>query len=160
MPPAVQLSELGNVFLYLTAFLGAFIAALWLSLIFWAYRDARQRTEDRLAHILAAVVVALLGPPGLVIYLILRPRQTLDEAYQHALEEEALLTEIEDRSLCPGCGARVHADWQICPSCQTRLRKPCANCGALMELSWQICPHCASPTSTGKVEAAAPQNDL
>ncbi len=160
MPPGIELNEMGNLFLYLTAFLGAFVAALWLSLIFWAYRDAKQRTDDRLAHILAAVVVALLGPPGLVIYLILRPDQTLDEAYQHALEEEALLSEIEDRSLCPGCGTRVHADWQICPNCQTRLRKPCGNCGALMELSWQICPHCASPTAGKKVEPAAQQSEL
>lgn len=147
MPPGIQLNEMGNLFLYLTAFLGAFVAALWLSLIFWAYRDVKQRTDDRLAHILAAVVVAILGPPGLVIYLILRPARTLEEAYQGALEEEALLSEIEGHSLCPGCGARTQSDWQVCPNCQTRLQKPCRSCGKLMELSWQICPYCASPAA-------------
>ncbi|MFP3854018.1 MAG: zinc ribbon domain-containing protein [Anaerolineales bacterium] len=153
MPPGIELNTMGNLFLYLTAFLGAFVAALWLSLIFWAYRDVKKRTDDRLAHILAAVVVALLGPPGLVIYLILRPTDTLDEAYQQALEEEALLSEIENRSHCPGCGARVESDWQICPQCQTRLRKACSHCGELMELTWQICPHCASPVPDATQQA-------
>ncbi len=144
MPPGVQISELGNLFLYLTAFLGAFVAALWLSFVFWTYRDARERTDDRLAHVLAALVVAVLGPPGLVVYLLLRPSRTLDEIYQDTLEEEALLAAIEERAACPGCGARIQADWQICPNCHTRLHKPCSNCGRMMELSWQICPHCAT----------------
>lgn len=152
MPPSFQLNEMGNLFLYLTAFLGAFVAALWLSLIFWAYRDARERTDDRLARILAALVVALLGPPGLVIYLILRPRRTLDEVYQHTLEEEALLSEIEQTSTCPGCGARTAEGWQICPDCHTRLRKPCSQCGQLLELAWQICPHCATPVAGARSE--------
>lgn len=145
MPPGIQISELGNLFLYFTAFLGAFVAALWLSLIFWTYRDARERTDDRLAHILAALVVGVLGPAGLVIYLLLRPPRTLDEIYQDTLEEEALLKEIEARSVCPGCGARTQQDWQICPNCHTRLHKPCTNCGQMMELSWQVCPYCATP---------------
>lgn len=145
MPPGLQLSELGNFFLYLTAFLGAFVAALWLSLIFWTYRDARERTDDRLAHILAALVVAVLGPPGLVIYLLLRPPRTLDQIYQETLEEEALLAEVEERSLCPGCGARTQQEWQICPNCHTRLHKQCAHCGELMELPWQVCPYCTTP---------------
>lgn len=164
MPPSFQLNEMGNFFLYLTAFLGAFLAALWLSLIFWAYRDARERTDDRLARILAALVVALLGPPGLVVYLILRPTRTLDEVYQHTLEEEALLSEIEGRSTCPGCGTQTEQDWQICPDCHTRLRKPCRECGQLLELAWQICPYCATPLAGARQEPeselAAPSPEL
>ena len=155
MPPNLQLSNLGNFFLYLTAFLGAFVAALWLSLIFWAYRDVRERTDDRLSHILAAVVVTLLGPPGLVIYLILRPPKTLDEVYQHTLEEEALLSEIEQRQVCPGCAAQIQDEWQVCPQCHTRLRKACTNCGSLLELTWQLCPVCASPVPGARTEVAA-----
>lgn len=145
MPTSLQLNNMGNLFLYITAFLGAFIAALWISLVFWAYRDARQRSDDRIARILAGLVVAVLGPPGLVIYLILRPPQTLDESYQRTLEEEALLREIEHQASCPGCGAQPLPSWQLCPSCHTRLRKPCTSCGELMELSWQVCPNCAQP---------------
>ena len=79
-----------NIVLILTAWGGAFIAALWLSLVIWTYRDIRRRARDPLARILAVIVVAVLFLPGIVIYLILRPSRTLEEEYQHTLEEEAL----------------------------------------------------------------------
>ncbi len=128
-----------------TAFSAAFLAALWLSLIIWTYRDARARTRDPLARLLAALVVAVLFLPGLLIYWILRPSKTLEEDYQHTLEEEAMLQTIEDTPLCPGCGRKIHPDWVACPSCHTRLRKPCHHCGHLMELPWNLCPWCSTP---------------
>jgi hypothetical protein len=158
MPDAINLGSLGNLFTTLTAFLGAFLAALWLSLIFWTYRDARSRTQDRIVHFLAALVVLVLNVLGVVIYFVLRPRQTLDEAYQQSLEEEALLSQIESQIICPGCGANALIDWQVCPHCHTRLRKPCVRCGKLMDLPWQICPYCSTPaTSTRDDPLAASQ---
>jgi hypothetical protein len=145
MTSGFSLGSLQNFFTYLTAFFGAFLAALWLSLIFWTLRDIRSRSQDRLAQLFAVLVVAILNFPGVVIYLILRPPRTLDEIYQHTLEEEALLTQIEQQPTCPGCGTHTHAAWQVCPHCHTRLRKPCNTCGELMELPWQICPHCGTP---------------
>lgn len=145
MASRLSAASLEGFLLYLTAFFGAFLAALWLSLVFWAYRDIRARTQDRLMHILAALVVVILGPAGLLIYLILRPRQTLDEIYQHTLEEEALLTEVEEKSACPGCGARTRSDWLVCPLCHTRLRKRCPKCSGVMDLTWKVCPYCATP---------------
>lgn len=146
MPFGLELTAFSNVFTYLTAFFGAFLAALWLSLIFWTYRDIRSRTHDRLAQIFAALVVAILNLPGMVIYFILRPARTLDETYQAALEEEALLSQVEERSGCPGCGARTRQAWMICPHCHTKLKKKCKLCGRLMELPWQVCPYCGEPT--------------
>ena len=128
-----------------TAFAAAFLAALWLSLIIWTYRDIRSRTRDSLARLLASLVVAVLFLPGLLIYWILRPPHTLEEDYQHTLEEEAMLQTIEDTPLCPGCGRKIHPDWQACPSCHTRLKKPCLHCERLMDLSWNLCPWCATP---------------
>jgi RNA polymerase subunit RPABC4/transcription elongation factor Spt4 len=133
------------VILILTAWGGAFLAALWLSLVIWTYRDIRQRTRDRLARILAILVVTVLFLPGLVIYWILRPPRTLEDEYQQTLEEEALLQSIEEAVLCPGCGRKVEADWMVCPSCHTKLRKQCHQCQRLLELSWNICPYCATP---------------
>jgi RNA polymerase subunit RPABC4/transcription elongation factor Spt4 len=138
-------SSLSNFMLILTAWGGAFLAALWLSLVIWTYRDIRGRARDPLARILAILVVAVLFLPGIVIYLILRPQHTLEEEYQHTLEEEALLQEIEDSSLCPGCGRRVKDNWVICPNCHTKLKKNCHQCGKLMDLAWNLCPYCATP---------------
>jgi RNA polymerase subunit RPABC4/transcription elongation factor Spt4 len=140
----VNLSAVQDLFQILLALFGAFLAALWLSLVFWTYRDLRSRSEDRMLHTLASLTVLVLGPLGVVIYLVLRPPQTIDEIYQQSLEEEALLSEIEERPLCPGCGQIIHDDWQVCPNCHTHLHKPCHNCGRLMELSWQLCPFCGT----------------
>ena len=89
---------ISNAVLVLTAWGGAFIIAFWLSLIFWAFRDIRKRTGDRLMQILAVIVVTILFLPGVLVYLILRPQQTLEEEYQKSLEEEALLNTIESLS--------------------------------------------------------------
>ncbi len=131
--------------LFLTAWGGAFLAALWLSLVIWTYRDIRRRARDPLARILAVLVVAVLFLPGIVVYLILRPARTLEEEYQRTLEEEALLQAIEDVSLCPGCGRRVKDNWVFCPGCHTKLKKNCHQCGKLMELPWNLCPYCGTP---------------
>ena len=139
-------SFLSNFMLILTAWGGAFLAALWLSFIIWTYRDIRARARDPLGRILAVLVVAVLFLPGIVIYLILRPHRTLEDEYQHTLEEEALLQSIEDIPVCPGCGRRTHADWKICPNCHTRLKKNCHHCGKLMDLPWNLCPFCSAPT--------------
>jgi RNA polymerase subunit RPABC4/transcription elongation factor Spt4 len=138
-------TSLSNFILFLSAWGGAFIAALWLSLIIWTYRDIRRRARDPLARILSVLVVAVLFLPGIVIYLILRPPRTLEEDYQHTLEEEALLQSIEDTSLCPGCSRRIKENWLVCPNCHTKLRKTCRECGKLMELPWNLCPYCGTP---------------
>lgn len=134
-----------NFVLFLTAWGGAFLAALWLSLVIWTYRDIRRRARDPLARILAVLVVAVLFLPGIVVYLILRPARTLEEEYQRTLEEEALLQAIEDVSLCPGCGRRVKDNWVFCPGCHTKLKKNCHQCSKLMELPWNLCPYCGTP---------------
>jgi RNA polymerase subunit RPABC4/transcription elongation factor Spt4 len=132
--------------LVMTGFAGAFLAALWVALVIWTYRDIRARARDRLIHILAAALVVLLNLPGILVYLVLRPSRTLEEEYQQTLEEEALLQTIEDQTVCPGCERRVKEDWMVCPSCQTKLQKPCRQCGKLLDLSWNICPFCGTPT--------------
>jgi RNA polymerase subunit RPABC4/transcription elongation factor Spt4 len=134
-----------NIILGLTAWAIAFLVALWLSLIIWTYRDIRARARDPLVRILAVVIVTLLFLPGMVVYLILRPPHTLEEEYQHTLEEEALLQSIEESPLCPGCGRRIREAWTVCPNCHTRLKKPCHQCGKLMELPWNLCPYCGTP---------------
>ncbi len=131
---------------YLTvAFFSAFLSALWLSLVIWTFRDMRARSRDAFAQILAAAVVAVLTLPGLIIYLILRPPKTLAETYEQSLEEEALLQEIEEKRVCPGCGRQANEDWRVCPNCLTKLKKTCAHCGQLMDLPWNVCPYCATP---------------
>ena len=143
----MQLPTLETFVTYLTivaAVLGALLIALWLSLVIWSFRDMRARSRDPFAQFLAALVVAALPGAGVLIYLILRPPETLTEAYERALEEEALLQEIEERPACPGCSRTVDPNWILCPHCHTRLKKACPDCNALMELQWNLCPFCGN----------------
>lgn len=143
----MTLPSLETIASYLTivaAVAGALLAALWLSVVIWTFRDMRLRSRDPFAQILAALVVAALPLVGLIIYLILRPPETLAEAYERALEEEALLQEIEERPACPGCSRTVAPGWILCPHCHTRLRKRCEDCDALLELQWNLCPYCGN----------------
>lgn len=139
----LDLQQLSGTLLAVVAILSAVATALWLSMIIWSFRDMRARSRDTFAQVLAALVVAVLSVPGLLVYLILRPRETLAEQYERSLEEEALLQEIERRQVCPGCGHAIKENWRVCPHCHTRLRKECQFCGELLDLPWTICPYCA-----------------
>ena len=125
------------------AVLGALLAGFWLSMIIWVFRDMRLRSRDPFAQILAAVLAALpiAGP---FLYLILRPPETLAERYERALEEEALLQEIEERPRCHSCSRSVEDDWVVCPTCFVELKKQCVGCTSLLERGWKVCPHCAT----------------
>jgi hypothetical protein len=141
-----QLEDIGTALLAIITFISAFTAALWMSLIIWTFRDMRLRSRDIFAQLLASLVVLIFGPLGLIIYIILRPQETLAEAYARTLEEEALLHDItEEQPVCPECKHRIEPDFIICPACHTELRKACPHCGRLSLIRWDICPYCAEP---------------
>ena len=141
--------DIWSIVLAVLAFIGAVLAAFWLTLVVWTFRDMRSRSRDIFAQILAAMVVAVLNLPGLVIYILMRPKETLAEAYERSLEEEALLQGIEESLACPGCGNRIQADFVVCPTCHTKLKKPCQNCGHALNLRWSVCPYCSAPVLGG-----------
>jgi RNA polymerase subunit RPABC4/transcription elongation factor Spt4 len=136
------LSGLTGLITLVVFFFAAFVVIFWISLVFWAWRDVRSRTQDVILQVTATLLVAVFNIGGLFIYLIVRPRQTLAELYERQLEEESLLAEMTERQTCPTCHYRVDNDFQLCPSCGTKLRRPCPNCEHLLELKWNVCPYC------------------
>ena len=140
------LAAANNLIVAAVSIIGAITAALVGGITIWTFRDIRSRTRDILAQILATVMVGVVPIAGLVVYFLLRPRETLSEAYVRALEEESLLTSIESQEFCPTCGRRVDADMHFCPSCHDTLRKGCPNCGRALHLAWDLCPYCGSET--------------
>ncbi|HSH03989.1 MAG TPA: zinc ribbon domain-containing protein [Anaerolineae bacterium] len=145
----MQFPELETLMTYLTIILGGLgflLITLWLSLVVWAFRDMRLRSRDPFAQFLGSLVVAALPGVGLVIYMLLRPVETLAEAYERALAEEALLQEIEERPACPGCSRKVDNRWIVCPHCHAHLKRVCASCGERIEMQWHLCPFCGVET--------------
>src|SRR5256714_137044 len=134
----------------------AFVVIFWLSLVIWTFRDIRSRSQDLLTQILATLLVAVFFVGGLFIYLILRPRQTLAEIYERQLEEESLLAEMTERQTCNNCHARIESDFQICPSCGQKLKRPCPKCERLLELRWAFCPYCATNLTSGPIQNMPP----
>jgi hypothetical protein len=139
--------DLTDLILLPIAFLGAAVAAFWLSMVIWTFRDIRSRTRDLPTQFLATLLVAVLNVPGLLIYLILRPRETLAEAYERALEEELILQTLEEIEQCPACGRRVKAEFIVCPYCHTRLKQRCPRCQRPLRLEWTLCPYCGVSVS-------------
>lgn len=128
------------------AFGGAYLVALWFSMIVWTYYDIRARSQDVYVHIFATALVLVFNVFGLLLYFILRPRESLAEAYERSLEEESLLQELEDRPHCPRCRQRVSSDFMVCPSCHVILKNRCVaeSCGRLVNPRWELCPYCGA----------------
>ena len=62
----------------------AFGVAIWLALIRWTYTDARRRLRNgRLVR--GATLLAVLPLIGPVMYMILRPPEFLDDAYEREI---------------------------------------------------------------------------
>src|SRR5512132_1176456 len=123
-----------------------YVVLLWAATAYWAYRDLQQRTSNPVAPYLAAALIILFTPVlfffGVIVYRILRPSETVAQANERALAEEAMMVEIESQPHCANCSRQVHEDWIICPTCRNRLRRVCPNCSRLVELDWSLCAWC------------------
>jgi hypothetical protein len=115
---------------------------LWLCLVVWTYLDIRARTRLIPLQAAAVLVVLFFNLAGLFVYLILRPKETLAEAYDRSLEEEAILADLQNRPACPECGHPTGEDYIVCPNCATRLREPCTSCQRPLRPAWLACPFC------------------
>lgn len=66
-----------------------FLIAIWFALVFWTYADARRRLTDSVL-IGSAALAALIFPfAGALVYAIVRPPETLDDAYERELDVRA-----------------------------------------------------------------------
>jgi hypothetical protein len=124
----------------------AYIVLIWLASAFWAYRDMRLRSASAFTPYVAAAAIIIFTPIfflfGLLLYRIVRPKETIAEVNERMLSEEAILAEIASHSQCANCSRPVHEDWIICPTCRNRLRRVCPNCEHLIELDWTLCAWC------------------
>jgi hypothetical protein len=147
-----------------------YVVLLWLGTAYWAFRDMQARTENPILPYFSAALIIFFTPLlfifAVVLYLIVRPRETLAEVYERSLAEESLLAEVEKNELCPVCRDRVDSDWLVCPNCRTRLHRVCPSCNRLADPTWSLCAYCGrdlepSPRAAARQRPAqtAPADD-
>ena len=124
-----------------------YFVLLWAATAYWAYRDLQTRTTNPVAPYLAAALIILFTPVfflfGVIVYRILRPRETVAEANERALAEEAMMVEIESQPHCANCGAAGPRGLDHLP----HLPQPAAPRvpqlqSRLVELDWSLCAWC------------------
>jgi Double zinc ribbon len=116
---------------------------LYLALVYWTYSDARRRIVDP-ALVGCATAVSLFPFIGPLLYLIVRPPESLDDTQERELELEVTQLRLHqlESSLCPHCDHPVESDFLRCPSCLRKLKERCGQCSRPLDRSWTICPFC------------------
>lgn len=147
------INTIGTIVGVLVAALGAFLFAFWIAMGIWTFNDIRSRTRDWLVITLAVALTLIFPLIGFILYLMIRPKATLAEVYDRALEEEALLRELEETMTCHHCGVPLNEAWVYCPNCHSQLQHSCPSCGKLVRNEWEICVFCGAP----QPRAARPQ---
>lgn len=143
---------------FLLAAAGAYYLALWFALVVWTFQDIQTRTRSVIAQIFATLLVVLFSVPGALLYLLMRPCETLEEQYERALEAEYLIQDLEAVGRCPSCGRAVQDQYQFCPYCRTSLKQLCVACGRLLQLDWLHCPYCGTTQPSEEPEYAAQEH--
>lgn len=142
----------------------AYLLVVWIAALYWIYRDASARSRDPMMHGIAVGTVFIFNLPGLLLYLILRPKATLTERYEHQLEAEALLHEIQEQPACPRCRRKIEPDFLSCPFCRASLRAACEQCAKALAFGWVVCPYCGAerqqPTPEPVRAPAAPMTNV
>jgi RNA polymerase subunit RPABC4/transcription elongation factor Spt4 len=103
--------------------------------------------------------VAFIPFGGILVHMVLRPRQTLAERYERTLEEEYLRRDVEEKYVCPGCQRPAEHDFILCPYCHTALRRNCQHCARVIDLTWSICPYCGHDGHSIVVEYMPSQSE-
>lgn len=117
-----------------------YIIILWLATVVWVYRDAKRRGVMAITWSTISFVFPFFG---VIIYLILRPAEYVEEVEARELENKFKQAVIERELVeCPACHRPVEEDFQICPYCLKKLKKTCRNCGKILNLEWSVCPYC------------------
>jgi hypothetical protein len=120
-----------------------FLVVIWLATVYWAYTDARRRIADPML-IGCATAAAMFPFVGAVVYMIVRPPETLDDMRERELEIQAAELRLHSAGflLCPHCDHEVERDFLRCPHCARKLKEQCVNCAKPLSPSWRICPYC------------------
>ena len=122
--------------------LGVGLLIFWVVVISWVWLDSGERTTDvykRIAYVLLVVVFNVIG---WIIYLIIRPSETIEEIYWSDLERRYLKYETSELGDCPKCGYQLLPGFVFCPNCGFELKRKCSECDVYVDRDYKYCPYC------------------
>lgn len=147
----------GDIIAFVGLLAVAYVAAVWLSLVIWTYRDVQHRSADSGERVAAVALVALFFAPGWLVYLLMRPAGTLDDVRIERLQEQLFARELATVPSCTRCRRRVEDDFLMCPYCREELRTPCGSCGRAIASTWDACAYCGELTMRRPRVAPSPR---
>jgi len=118
------------------------MTVFWVLVVGWVWNDILERTGNRYLRLLSAFLVIVFGPAGLAIYLLVRPRDTIEEIYWEDLEKRYLIYETSELRDCPKCGYQLNPGFINCPRCGHSVKERCSQCAVYIEKEWGFCPYC------------------
>ena len=122
-----------------------FVVALvvfWLVIIGWVWVDSSERTSKKGLKVGYILLVIFFNIFGLIIYLIIRPSETIEEIYWEDLERRYLKYETSELGDCPRCGSQLYPGYVFCINCGYRLKVKCPQCGVLIDKDHVFCEYC------------------
>jgi len=130
----------------------------WIVVLDWIWADSGERTSNKRSRILYVILAILFNVFGWLIYLIIRPNQTIEEVYWADLERRYLKYETSELGDCPKCGTQLYPGFLYCPNCNYRLKRKCPSCGVYVDKQSNFCPFCGAVIKTAviKQEIVAP----
>jgi hypothetical protein len=118
------------------------LVVFWFVVLYWVWLDSGERTSNKTVRVSYVILVAVLNVVGLLIYLIIRPSQTIEEIYWADLERRYLKYETAELGDCPKCGSQLFPGYTYCPDCRYKLKMKCPRCKVYVDKKNKFCPHC------------------
>lgn len=115
----------------------------WFFVLFWVWTDSRERSTKVIFSILSVLLVAPFNILGLIVYLLIRPKDTIESLFWADLERRYLIHETADLGDCSQCGYQLSPDFNACPQCSTPCKIECPECKAFVRTDWKYCPVCS-----------------
>lgn len=120
----------------------------WLVVVSWVWTDISERTKKSVLGIIfrvfATLLVLFIPILGLIIYFIIRPPSTIEEAKWADLERRYLIYETSELGDCPNCKSQLQPGFVYCPVCGYQIKEQCVGCKEYFKKEWKMCPYCGT----------------
>lgn len=128
------------------------LGLFWIVLIGWVWIDSGERTSNTSYRVIYLLLVVILNIPGLIIYFIIRPSETIEQIYWADLERRYLKYETAELGDCSKCGSQLLPGYIYCTNCGNEIKKKCPTCGVMIAKNVKFCAYCGTQVGSRAVK--------